>query len=366
MKGLGPGGAERLLLSFAETADHERFSSMPPTCCRGRTTSSSRCRWPPSGSTASTPRTPPTCGGRAGCGPWCRARLRRGARPLAAGGGRGPHRTAGTAGVPAAGPGDDEHNVWNSHRPVTRALNRATMRLDDHVFAVSDEVRWSMSLRRRERTEVLVHGADVRSLAARSTERTEARARLGLGEDDYVVVTVANLRSNKDYPTLLQAARTLLDRGTQATFLSVGQGPLEAELPSFETASDWAPAFRFLGYQSDPIGVLAAADVFCLASRFEGLPIALVEALAVGLPAIVTEVGAMPTVVARWRRRHRGPAGQPRPTRRRPGHAGRQRRTAPPRSPGIRAGTGLRHPPGGQSPAAGLRRARAPRRRSRS
>ncbi len=69
--------------------------------------------------------------------------------------------------------------------------------------------------------------------------------------------------------------------------------------------------FRFLGYQEDPIRVLAAGDVFCLSSRYEGLPIALLEAFAMGLPAAVTDVGGMPSVVRDGVEGRVVPAGDP-------------------------------------------------------
>lgn len=96
---------------------------------------------------------------------------------------------------------------------------------------------------------------------------------------------------------MLAAARRLVDDGAPVTFLSVGQGPLEAELLELRDELGLGERFRFLGYQADPVRVLAAGDVFCLSSRYEGLPIALLEALALGLPAVVTAVGGIVDVV---------------------------------------------------------------------
>jgi len=190
-----------------------------------------------------------------------------------------------------------EHNVWGSHHRLTRSLNRLTIAGDDHVFAVSEQVRDSMAPAVRARAEVLIHGVDVRAIAARRAERAAARAEHGVGDDDLVVVTVANLRANKDHPTMLQAARRLVDDGVPVTFLAVGQGPLEDELRARRDDLALGDRFRFLGYQADPVRVLAAGDLFCLSSRYEGLPIALLEALAMGLPAVVTAVGGVPAVV---------------------------------------------------------------------
>jgi glycosyltransferase involved in cell wall biosynthesis len=190
-----------------------------------------------------------------------------------------------------------EHNEWTSHHRVTRALNRATIGLDDHVFAVSEQVRASMSKAIARQTEVLRHGVDVDDLRARRDERVAARRALEVKPDQVVIGTVANLRTNKDYPTLLAAAGRVAAVHPEILFVSVGQGPLAEDVASLRDSLGLGERFRFLGYREDPIEVLAGCDVFCLASRFEGLPIALLEALALGLPAVVTSVGAMPDVV---------------------------------------------------------------------
>jgi glycosyltransferase involved in cell wall biosynthesis len=190
-----------------------------------------------------------------------------------------------------------EHNLWSSHHPITRWANHLTLPLEDVTIAVSEEVRASMPSRLARRAEVIIHGVDVDAIAARRSERDAARAELGLSDNDLVVATVANLRANKDYPTMMEAARRLADGGQPVRFISVGQGPLAEELEKERDRLGLGDHFRFLGYREDPVRVLAAADVFCLSSRFEGLPIALLEAMAVGLPVVATRVGGIPSVV---------------------------------------------------------------------
>ncbi len=101
-----------------------------------------------------------------------------------------------------------EHNTWGSYRWATRWANRLTSGADAVTFAVTEEARRSMRGAAARRAEVLVHGIDVDGTASRPDgERAAVRSALGLGPDELVIGTVANLRAQKDYPTLLAAAR---------------------------------------------------------------------------------------------------------------------------------------------------------------
>lgn len=311
-KGLGPGGAERLLLSFAQMADHDRFDIHAAYLLPWKNHLVGELRQ--AGVTVHCLESP-----RAADPRWTRRLLMlirnheidvvHNHSPLVAAQARLAIRALPVERRPVLI--GTEHNIWSSHNPATRLLNRATAGLEAHRLAVSDEVRGSMAPGPAAGTEVLLHGVDVESIARRADERADARDRLGVGPDDFVVVTVANLRANKDYPTMLRAARKLVGDGHDVAFLSVGQGPLEAELAAERDRLDLGDQFRFLGYQQDPIGVLAAADVFCLSSRFEGLPIALLEALALGLPVVSTDVGGIGQAVTDGVEASLVPAGEP-------------------------------------------------------
>lgn len=190
-----------------------------------------------------------------------------------------------------------EHNEWTSHRLPTRLANALTGPLDEHTWAVSDEVRSTVWRPLRDRFEVLVHGIDPASVTTDTGDRQLTRARLGIAEDEVVSLTVANLRRNKDYPSLLEAARLATASEPRLRFLSVGQGPLKAELESMHAASGLGDRFTFLGFRRDIPALLAAADVLTLSSAHEGLPVAVMEAFAVGLPVVATAVGGVPQQV---------------------------------------------------------------------
>jgi glycosyltransferase involved in cell wall biosynthesis len=203
-----------------------------------------------------------------------------------------------------------EHNVWGSFGTVARLANGITLPLSDACLAVSEEVRSSMWRRHRESVAVSVQGIPVARLAPRRAERERARADLGLTPDAVLVATVANFREKKDYPTLLRAAARCADHPT-LRFVAIGQGPLERELEGLHRDLSLGDRFRFLGYHPDPPAVLAGADLFVLTSRHEGLPISLLEAMALGVPPVVTAVGGIPEVVTHDQDGLLLPAGDP-------------------------------------------------------
>ncbi len=142
-------------------------------------------------------------------------------------------------------------------------------------------------------------------------ERDQVRAELGVSPEQVLVGTIANLRTEKAYPDLLRAARQVLDTELPVRFVAVGQGPLEAELDSLHAELDLGEGFRFLGYREDARRLLAGFDLFPLSSRDEGLPVSLMEALALGVPVVATEVGGVPEAIRHGQEGLLVPPGQP-------------------------------------------------------
>ncbi len=189
-----------------------------------------------------------------------------------------------------------EHNVWSSFGRVPRIANGLTLPLSHAKLAVSEEVRASVWSVLRGSVQVNLQGIPVAKLSARRAGRDAARAALGLAEDDVLVATVANFREKKDYPTLLAAAARCVD-DRRLRFVSIGQGPLEADMHRQADRLGLGGSFRFFGYHPDPPAFVVAADVFALTSQHEGLPIALLEAMALGVTPVATAVGGIPEVI---------------------------------------------------------------------
>ena len=188
-----------------------------------------------------------------------------------------------------------EHNMWGRYRWPTRWANAATYRRNAQAIAVSDGV--AASIRSSVPVEVVVHGTDPTLTVTGPDARAAARAALGLAADAAVVGTVGNFTAKKDQATLLRAVATLPAGTDRAVLVLVGLGPLEDELRTLATDLGITERVVFTGSRDDVFALLPAFDVFALSSRFEGLPIALLEAMASGVAPVATCVGGIPEVI---------------------------------------------------------------------
>jgi glycosyltransferase involved in cell wall biosynthesis len=112
-----------------------------------------------------------------------------------------------------------------------------------------------------------------------------------------LIATVANMRKEKGYEVLLEAARRLVDDGLPVRFVAVGHGPLENEVRRARDELGLGDRFLLTGFRSDAQHVVAGSDLFVLASHHEGFPVAVMEALAAGVPVVSTAVGDVPSAV---------------------------------------------------------------------
>ncbi len=205
-----------------------------------------------------------------------------------------------------------DHNVWGGYVPLSRWADGLTSPLDDARLTVSEAVRASLPAPIQRRSQVVLQGIEVEHVRAQRAGRAAVRAELGLDPDALVVGTVANLRAQKAYPDLLAAALEVVERLPDVRFITVGQGPLEAEVRALHARLALGDRLLLLGHRPDAVRVMAACDVFVLASRYEGLGVAVMEALALGLPVVATAVGGVPEVVEHGREGLLIPPARPR------------------------------------------------------
>lgn len=151
-----------------------------------------------------------------------------------------------------------------------------------------------------KRMLVIANGFDLSRLRATAEERTALRAACGLRNDQLVIGLLGRYDPAKDQENFVRAAGVVANAHQNVCFLLVGRG-LDAsnqQLARWIADTGHADRFMLLGERSDVAVCLSAMDVFCLSSRTEGFPNVVGEAMAMGLPCVVTDVGDAAFLVA--------------------------------------------------------------------
>ena len=199
-----------------------------------------------------------------------------------------------------------EHNVWQSYHPMTSFANLVTYPRNDHVFAVSHEVRASiryphpLRFRLMPPIETLHHGIDAASVSMWARP-DGVRAEFGIPDEAPFIATVGSLKPQKDHRNLIRAMVKVRRAVPDARLVLVGDGAGRKELERDLTNSGLQDSVVLAGYRDDAQRIAAACDVFVLSSKHEGLSIALLEAMALRRPVVVTRVGGLPEVVEHGR-----------------------------------------------------------------
>jgi glycosyltransferase involved in cell wall biosynthesis len=142
----------------------------------------------------------------------------------------------------------------------------------------------------------ICNGVDV-SRYIRRVDRAAVCARLGLSENDCLLIVVGTLKEQKGHCILIEAAPEIIARFPNLRILLVGDGALRETLQAQVGSTGLDPHVRFLGSRNDIPDLLGASDLFVLPSLWEGLPMALIEAMASGLPIVATSVSGTQQVM---------------------------------------------------------------------
>lgn len=182
-------------------------------------------------------------------------------------------------------------------------LERLLAGLSDAIVAISPaierELRDQFRIGRAAQYRVVPLGFDLSSFAAvDDAMRSRARRELNLPPDADVVSTVGRLTAIKQHRLFLDAVAAASRSRPEVIALVAGDGELRADLEDYARQAGVADRVRFLGWRRDLATIYAATDVFLLTSRNEGTPVALIEAMAAGVPGVSTDVGGVKDVIA--------------------------------------------------------------------
>jgi len=182
--------------------------------------------------------------------------------------------------------------------PVRRRAMAWAMRRAARIITVAESLR-EFAIRlgaAPERTKTIPNGVDEKTFYPR--DRRMGRQRHGIHSESQVILSAGSLVPRKGHHVAIRALRLMKDCGARAELHIAGapgaEGGYLPELQKLVRELDLEDRVRFVGQlsQAELAEMMSAADVFCLASSLEGWPNVLHEALACGLPAVATDVGA--------------------------------------------------------------------------
>ena len=190
-------------------------------------------------------------------------------------------------------------------RPVSalfRAVERRLARQTDCLVAVSQQVANELVDRHqiagREKFEVIPNGIDLAPYQPADAEtRRRGRRKLDVSDSARLLLVPARLVPVKQHRLLFEALLHLPENMLPLEVHLLGDGPLRAKLERRAATLRAGVRVRFHGFRDDLPVLLPAADLVVLASRSEGMPLSLIEAMAAGVPCVATAVGGVPDLI---------------------------------------------------------------------
>ena len=175
---------------------------------------------------------------------------------------------------------------WLLYYPVERLLAPCT----DLLITINaeDYERARASLRAKKVVLIPGVGLDTAAVSETRIDRAAKRAELGIPETDSVLLSVGELNGNKNHIAVLRALARLKD--SSVTYVICGRGGEAARLMKYVCRHGLTDKVRLLGFRTDVLEMYQLADVFVHPSFREGLPVSLMEAMAAGLPCIVSDI----------------------------------------------------------------------------
>ncbi len=168
----------------------------------------------------------------------------------------------------------------------------STRFLADYFLACSEQAgvaRFGKSVVSSDRFRVLNNGIDTERYRFNLTSRKATRDELGIDDSTIVLCHVGRFAKEKNHRYLIDVFNKWIQTMPKSILVLVGRGPLEMDIRQKVESLGLGDKVYFLGVRSDVPGILMAADLFLFPSIFEGIPIALIEAQATGLPCIISD-----------------------------------------------------------------------------
>lgn len=189
--------------------------------------------------------------------------------------------------------------VMGGEKRYCHIIERVTSFMTDHYVTVSDQVKAHSIQKARiaeKKISTIYNGVSLQR--APVFDMTEFMRDFGLKTDDRILMTAGRLHRQKCYDHLIQAMPMVQAAFPTVKLLILGEGEEENNLKKLVNSLELKEKIIFMGLRPDVDRMLQCSELFVLPSRWEGLPNALMEAMAAGKPVVATAVGGVPELVA--------------------------------------------------------------------
>jgi glycosyltransferase involved in cell wall biosynthesis len=193
-----------------------------------------------------------------------------------------------------------EHNKWERYHRLTYYINKWSFSSQQQVIAVSEEVARSIKShyhKAQPGVQVVLNGIDTDKFSTANSIDRDVRKELNIPAHAPVIGIACVFRAQKRLTIWLEIASLLHEKYHNVHFIIVGDGVLRNEVHRKAGVLDTGKYVHFAGPQAEVRPWLKAMDIFMMSSEFEGLPIALLEAMSMGCIPACTDAGGIPEVI---------------------------------------------------------------------
>tara|TARA_R100000935_G_C2827937_1_gene163377 strand:+ start:714 stop:1829 length:1116 start_codon:yes stop_codon:yes gene_type:complete len=192
-----------------------------------------------------------------------------------------------------------EHNIQERYHILTKLLNKSTFNNQSIALGVSKDVSRSIKqhINPKIPIQTLLNGVNTDKFTRDPIKGQSIRDQYSIPEEAVVIGNIAVFREQKCIPDWLHAFKSINHKNNNVYGLLVGAGPLETEIKTLVKELKLENNVILAGLQTDTVSYFSAMDIFMMSSAFEGLPIALLEAMSMQCAVISTKAGGVVEVV---------------------------------------------------------------------
>lgn len=192
-----------------------------------------------------------------------------------------------------------EHNIQERYHILTKSLNKFSFNKQSLALGVSKDVTRSIkeNISPSIPVNTLLNGVNTQKFQRDTIKGIVVRDQFNIPKNAIVIGNLAVFREQKSIPDWLHAFKKISDKVENVFGLLVGAGPLENEIKALVSSLGLEKKVMLPGLQTDTVSYFSAMDIFMMSSEFEGLPIALLEAMSMKCAVVSTKAGGVVEVI---------------------------------------------------------------------